>query len=186
MSLGIDRARLVQDRIRLVPDWPIPGVQFQDLSGVLADPTAFAIVVDGLAAAAQECAGFREPAIDHVVGIEARGFPYAAALAHHLSAGFVAARKPGKLPGSVHAQAYELEYGTATLELHQDAVGPGTPVVIVDDVLATGGTARAAVDLVHRCDARVVAVLFILSIPGLGGAAAMDEAGVPWTVLLPG
>jgi len=166
--------------IRVVPDWPRPGVQFQDLSGVMADATAFRLVIGGLA----RLAAAQTDRIDLVVGIEARGFPYGAALAHHLGAGFVTARKPGKLPGSVHARAYELEYGTATLELHRDAMAGGQGVVIVDDVLATGGTAAACADLVRRTGAQLVAALFVLRIPGLGGAEVMDAAGVPWDCLL--
>jgi adenine phosphoribosyltransferase len=122
--------------------------------------------------------------VDEVVGIEARGFPYAAALAYHLGAGFVALRKPGKLPGAVHAQAYDLEYGSTSLEIHQDALGPGRRVVIVDDVLATGGTAAAAVDLVRRTGAEVVAVAVILRIEALGGRERLP--GVPVVSLLVG
>ena len=184
MSLELDARRVIQSCIRVVPDWPKPGILFQDLSGVMADPTAFRLVIDGLAAVAEERAGPSASAIDHVIGIEARGFPYGAALAHHLGAGFVTARKPGKLPGPVHARAYELEYGSAALELHRDAVGPGRTVVIVDDVLATGGTAVACADLVRRTGANLVAAAFVMHIPGLGGDTAMSEARVPWAALL--
>lgn len=184
MSLEAIDESTVRDQIRVVEDWPKVGVRFQDLSGVMAHPDAFRIVVDGLAAAAQRHLGDRGSAIQQVVGIEARGFPYGAALAHHLGAGFITARKPGKLPGPVHAQQYDLEYGTASLEMHQDAVGPGVCVVVVDDVLATGGTACAAVDLVRRCGAQVVAALFIVHISQLGGREALQSAQVPWTSLL--
>lgn len=162
----------------MVPDWPKPGVSFKDLSGLMADARAFRIVVDELAAC---IAG--EP-VDAVVGIEARGFPYGAALAHHLGAGFITMRKPGKLPGPVHAREYELEYGTATLELHQDAIAAGHRVVIIDDVLATGGTAQAAVDLVQACGAEVVAMLVIMDLTFLGGAARLSERGVRLHALL--
>jgi adenine phosphoribosyltransferase len=184
MGLEPDVQRAIQSCIRVVPDWPKPGILFQDLSGVMADPTAFRHVIDGLAREAREHTGSSASAIDHVIGIEARGFPYGAALAHHLGAGFVAARKPGKLPGPVHARAYELEYGAAALELHRDAVGPGKTVVIVDDVLATGGTAVACADLTRRTGANLVAVVFVMHIPGLGGDSALSEARVPWTALL--
>ena len=184
MSLDPDAEKVVRARIQVVPDWPSPGVRFQDLSGVMADATAFRLVVDGLGVAAGARAGARGEAVDQVVGIEARGFPYGAALAHHIGAGFITARKPGKLPGEVHARAYELEYGTATLELHRDAIGPGASVVIVDDVLATGGTATACIDLVRQTGASLIAMLFIMHIPGLGGDIAMARAQAPWASLL--
>ena len=168
----------IRSRIRVIPDWPKQGVSFKDLSGVLADPVAFNASIEGLAA---PIAGV---GIDHVVGIEARGFPYGAALAHHLGAGFVAMRKPGKLPGPVHARAYELEYGTATLELHRDACAPGHRVVIVDDVLATGGTAEAAVHLVRETGAQVVGVLVVMDLPFLGGSDRVRALDVPVHALL--
>lgn len=169
---------LVRSRIRTVADWPKPGVSFKDLSGVLADPQAFAATVDAFAAV------IPEGPVDAVIGIEARGFPYGAALAHHLGAGFVAMRKPGKLPGAVHAREYELEYGTATLELHRDACSPGHRVVIVDDVLATGGTAAAAVELVRETGAEVAAMLVIMDLSFLGGGAKLRGRGVPVRALL--
>ena len=169
---------LVRACIRTVPDWPQDGVAFKDLSGVMADGAAFRIVIDGLAE------HVRGVEVDHVVGIEARGFPYGAALAHHLGAGFIAMRKPGKLPGAVHAREYELEYGTATLELHQDAFGPGERVVIVDDVLATGGTAAAAVHLVELTGAQVVAVLVVMDLAFLGGRQVLEDDGVIVRALL--
>lgn len=162
----------VRSCIRVMADWPKAGVSFQDLSGVMADAEAFRLVIDALASHV-DGAG-----VDLVVGIEARGFPYGAALAHHLGAGFVTMRKPGKLPGAVYAREYELEYGTATLELHEDAVGPGHRVAIIDDVLATGGTAGAAVDLVTRCGADVVALVVVMDLLFLGGRAALESRGV--------
>ena len=168
----------INARIRVVPDWPKPGISFKDLSGVLADPGAFSACIDALAAPVAD------DRIDHVVGIEARGFPYGAALAHHLGAGFIAMRKPGKLPGPVHARAYELEYGTATLELHRDACAPGHRVVIVDDVLATGGTAEAAVQLVRETGAEVAAVLVVMDLPFLGGSDRVRALGLPVHALI--
>jgi adenine phosphoribosyltransferase len=138
----------------------------------MAEPRAFRIVIEALA---RRVAGLQ---VDSVVGIEARGFPYGAALAHHLGAGFITMRKPGKLPGLVHAREYELEYGTATLELHQDAVGPGHRVVIIDDVLATGGTAGAAVDLVTLCGAEVLALLVVMDLPFLEGRSVLEARGI--------
>ena len=166
--------------IRVVEGWPKPGVSFKDLSGLMADARAFRSVVDALAAAVE---GDR---IDAVVGIEARGFPYGAALADRLGAGFITMRKPGKLPGPVLAREYELEYGTATLELHADAVGRGHRVVIVDDVLATGGTAEAAVTLVESAGGITVAMLVIMELPALGGRARMDAHGVRVHTVLAG
>lgn len=158
--------------IRVIDGWPKPGVSFKDLSGLMADDRAFRTVVDALAQAVEG------DHIDAVIGIEARGFPYGAALAYRLGAGFITMRKPGKLPGPVLAREYELEYGTATLELHADAVGAGHHVVIVDDVLATGGTAEAAVRLVESAGGHPVAVLVIMDLPQLGGRARMHHHGV--------
>ncbi len=114
------------------------------------------------------------------------GFPYGAALAYHLGAGFVTLRKPGKLPGDVHSESYDLEYGSAALEMHQDAFGPGSRVVIVDDVLATGGTACAAIDLVRRTGADIVRFAVIMDLPSLGGAQRVRERGVGVAALLDG
>jgi adenine phosphoribosyltransferase len=169
---------VVRSCIRVVQDWPKAGVSFQDLSGVMADARAFRIVVDALARRVEGLG------VDSVIGIEARGFPYGAALAHHLGAGFITMRKPGKLPGLVHAREYELEYGSATLELHQDAVGPGHRVVIIDDVLATGGTAGAAVDLVGLCGAQMVALLVVMDLPFLGGRSVLEARGTVVHALL--
>lgn len=166
--------------IRVVEGWPKPGVSFKDLSGLMADARAFRVVVDDLAAAVAS------DQIDAVVGIEARGFPYGAALADRLGAGFITMRKPGKLPGPVLAREYELEYGTATLELHADAVGEGHRVVIVDDVLATGGTAEAAVTLVEAAGGIPVAMLVIMDLPALGGNARMSNHGVRVHTVLAG
>jgi adenine phosphoribosyltransferase len=172
--------RLLWARVRDVPDWPEPGVLFRDLTPLMADPDAFGTAVDLVAVSVGRGNA------DLVVGIEARGFPYAAALAYHLGAGFVTLRKPGKLPRAVHAQAYDLEYGSTSLELHQDAAGPGSRVVIVDDVLATGGTACAAIDLVRRTGAEIVALAVIMDLPSLGGRARVHERGVAITALLDG
>ena len=175
MLRGAQREHVVSC-IAVVPDWPSPGVSFQDLSGVLEDGTAFGHVIRAL----RDAAG----AFDVVVGIEARGFPYGAALAFDAGTGFATLRKAGKLPRAVHAREYALEYGTATLELHQDAVAPGSRVLIVDDVLATGGTARAAIDLVRQAGAEPVGLAVIMEIPVLGGRSAVEAQGVPVHALL--
>jgi adenine phosphoribosyltransferase len=170
--------RLLWSRVRDVPDWPEPGVLFRDLTPLMADPVTFATAVDLMAVE------IGRGTVDEVVGIEARGFPYAAALAYHLGAGFVTLRKPGKLPGQVHAQEYDLEYGTTSLELHRDALGAGRRVVLVDDVLATGGTACAGIDLIRRTGAEVVSFAVILDLVGLGGGDRVREQGVPVAALL--
>lgn len=164
--------------LRDIPDWPEPGVLFRDLTPVMADADAFAEVIDALVAA------LPSQRIDAIVGIEARGFPYGAAMAVRLGAGFVTMRKPGKLPGQVHAQEYDLEYGSTTLELHHDALGPDSTVVIVDDVLATGGTACAAIELVRRTGAQVAAFVVVLELPSLGGRDRVSEKGVDVAALL--
>jgi adenine phosphoribosyltransferase len=157
--------RLVLSRIRDVPDYPQPGVLFKDITPLLADPAAFAATVAGLA---DGYAG-----VDKVAGIEARGFILAAPVACSLGAGFVPVRKQGKLPGPSYAQTYDLEYGTATIEVHQNAFSPGERVLIVDDVLATGGTAAAAIELVRRCGATVEAVVVLLELGFLDGRSAL-------------
>ncbi len=155
--------------IRDIPDFPQPGVLFKDITPVLADPGAFSELVDDL------CAPYPVGSIDKVAGIEARGFILATPVAEQLKAGFVPIRKPGKLPAEVIRQAYELEYGTDALEMHRDAVEAGDRVLIVDDVLATGGTAGAAIDLVRQLDAHVVGVAVFIELGFLGGRASLDD-----------
>ncbi|MET7304498.1 adenine phosphoribosyltransferase [Embleya sp. NPDC005575] len=161
-----DLRKLLESRIRDVPDWPQPGVVFKDISPLLADPVAFAALVDALA---ERCRG----RVDKVVGIEARGFILAAPVAYRAQAGFVPVRKAGKLPCATHAQSYELEYGSATLEVHQDAFEPGDRVLVIDDVLATGGTVEATIDLVKRAGAEVVGVEVLLELGFLNGRARL-------------
>jgi adenine phosphoribosyltransferase len=158
-------ADLIRATIRDVPDYPQPGIVFKDITPLLADGAAFAAVVGALAAGHGH--------IDKVVGIEARGFILAAPVAYALGAGFVPVRKEGKLPGPTYAQSYQLEYGTATIEVHTDALGPGEQVLIIDDVLATGGTARATAELVRQCGAQVVAVSVLLELGFLDGRAKL-------------
>jgi adenine phosphoribosyltransferase len=156
--------------IRDVPDYPRPGVMFKDITPLLADGAAFAAAVGALAAGYQ--------GIDKVVGIEARGFILAAPVACHLGVGFVPVRKLGKLPGPTHSQTYALEYGTATVEVHVDALTPGDRVLLVDDVLATGGTAAAAAELVRRCGAEVVGLAVLIELGFLGGRANVPGTDV--------
>ena len=166
--------RLVTSRVRDVPNYPQPGVVFKDITPLLADGKAFSAVIDGLA-------GLYGP-VDKVVGIEARGFILAAPVACRIGAGFVPVRKKGKLPGATFAQDYELEYGTATLEVLTDAFQPSDRVVVIDDVLATGGTAEATVNLVHRFGAEVAGIAVLIELSFLNGRAKLP--GLPVTALL--
>jgi len=158
--------------VRAVPDFPIPGVTFRDLTPLMADVAALQRAVSGLADP------FRRAGIARVAGIEARGFIFGALVARELSAGFVPLRKPGKLPAGVESVSYALEYGTAALEIHRDALPPGMRVLLVDDVLATGGTAAAAVELLQRLGAQVAGAAFLLELPALGGRSRLDRCPV--------
>ena len=149
--------------IRDLADHPLPGVVFRDITPLLADGTAFARSIDLLADP------FRHDRIDKVVAVEARGFVFGAPVASTLGAGFVPVRKPGKLPAATHRQEYALEYGTDTLEIHADALAAGERIVVVDDVLATGGTAAATAALVERCGATLVGFSFLIDLTFLPG-----------------
>jgi adenine phosphoribosyltransferase len=172
-----DLTELISARVRDIPDYPQPGIVFKDITPLLADGSAFATVVGAISARAGvgggSSGGGSEPRgwgrIDKVVGIEARGFILAAPVATCLTAGFVPVRKQGKLPAATYAESYELEYGTATIEVHTDAFLPGDRVLVVDDVLATGGTAAATARLVRRSGAEVVAVAVLLELGFLHG-----------------
>ena len=153
----------LKDLIRDIPDFPKPGVVFKDITPLLADPEGFALVIDAFASR------FEGQRITKVIGIEARGFILAAPVAYHLGAGFVPVRKVGKLPWDVEAEAYELEYGTGLLEVHSDAVEIGERVLILDDVLATGGTASATVRLAERLGAKVAGLAFVIELAFLDG-----------------
>jgi adenine phosphoribosyltransferase len=158
-------AELITSRIRDIPDYPKPGIVFKDITPLLADGAALKAVVSALASG--------HGPVDKVVGIEARGFILAASAACELGAGFVPVRKQGRLPGPTYAQTYELEYGTATVEVHQDAFSPGERVLIIDDVLATGGTAQATASLVRRAGADIVGLAVIMELTFLGGRAKL-------------
>lgn len=161
----------LKDHIRDVPDFPTTGVVFKDLTPLLAQPQALAAAVRAIGAP------FLTAGITRVVGIEARGFIVAAPVAITLGAGFVPVRKPGKLPWRTEEASYVLEYGTDTLAIHADAVGAGDRVLIVDDVIATGGTATATVELVRRLGATVVGLAFLVELGFLGGRARLVAAG---------
>ena len=159
-------AELIKARVRDVPDYPKPGVVFKDITPLLGDGPALRTVVSALATG--------HGPIDKVAGIEARGFILAASAACQLGTGFVPVRKQGRLPGPTFTQSYQLEYGTATLEIHQDAFRPGERVLIVDDVLATGGTAEATASLVRRAGAEIAGVAVVLELTFLGGRAKLS------------
>ena len=166
-----DVSRL-KDLIRDIPDFPKAGVVFKDITPLLADPEGFSLVIESLASR------FEGLGVTKVVGIEARGFIIAAPIAHRLGAGFVPVRKVGKLPWQVEAEAYELEYGTGLLELHSDAVDIDEKVLIVDDVLATGGTAAATVRLIERLGAKVVGLGFVIELGFLNGRRQVPERDI--------
>jgi adenine phosphoribosyltransferase len=189
-SAGSGLPELILAKVRDIPDYPQPGIVFKDITPLLADGSALTAVVAALAA------GLGEPGrgevgraeagspdggwgkIDKVVGIEARGFILAAPVACCLGAGFVPVRKQGKLPAATYAESYQLEYGTATVEVHADAFQPGERVLIVDDVLATGGTAAATASLVRRSGAEAVAVAVLLELGFLDGRARLPDLEV--------
>ncbi|MGH8892664.1 MAG: adenine phosphoribosyltransferase [Actinomycetes bacterium] len=172
MSGNGDLASRLLAKVRDVPDFPKPGIVFKDITPMLADHGCFTAAVAGLVDPR------RGTDIDIVAGIEARGFILGAPVALALDAGFAPVRKQGKLPGATVAATYELEYGSATLEVTSDAFAPGSRVLVVDDVLATGGTAAATVDLVRRSGAEVVGVSFLLELGSLGGRAALRAVGI--------
>jgi adenine phosphoribosyltransferase len=155
-------------KIRDVPDFPKPGIVFKDIMPLVADPTSFQQTIDLLA----EWARPREP--DIILGAEARGFIFGGALAYELGCGFVAARKPGKLPWKTVEATYELEYGTDSLQVHADSLVAGQRVIVLDDVLATGGTARAKIDLVEQLGGAVVGALFVIELTFLDGRGKLD------------
>lgn len=153
----------VEAAIRTVPDFPKPGIQFYDITPVLADPRLFAGTIDLLTD------GYKPGSVDAVVGIDARGFIFAAAAAMKLQAGFVPVRKKGKLPFKTHEQDYALEYGSATVAMHIDALKPGARVLLIDDLLATGGTAAAAAALVGKLNAKILEISFLVELKFLNG-----------------
>jgi adenine phosphoribosyltransferase len=163
-----DAAELLRSRVRDVPDFPKPGIVFKDITPLLADPVALSSVIDEIVV------GLGRGTVDKVVGIEARGFIVAAPVAYHMAAGFVPIRKRGKLPWKTEDQTYELEYGQETIEIHADAIASGERVAIVDDVLATGGTASAAARLVERLGGTVVSMAFLIELAFLKGREKLE------------
>jgi len=162
----------IKEKIRAIPDYPKPGIMFRDITTLLQDARGFRKTVDEMV---QPLAGTR---IDKVVGIEARGFILGGAIAHQLSIGFVPVRKRGKLPWKTLSQEYQLEYGTDSMEIHIDAIQPNENILIVDDLIATGGTAEAAIKLIRAHKGNVVGCSFIVDLPELGGRKKLEALGV--------
>lgn len=169
--------KTVKDYIRTIADFPHEGILFRDVTTLFADARGFRMAVDQLL---HPWAGER---IDKIVGLEARGFILGGAIAHQLSKGFVPIRKKGKLPGATISQAYKLEYGEAIMEIHADALLPGERVLIVDDLLATGGTCEAGIRLIERLGGEIVGCTFIVDLPELGGRKVLESLGVQVNVL---
>ena len=171
-------SNILRDAIRTIPDYPKPGILFRDITTLLGNARAFRRAVDELV---QPFAGGK---VDQVAGIEARGFILGGAVAHQLSAGFIPIRKKGKLPHDKVSIAYSLEYGVDEMEVHKDAITPGQSVILIDDLIATGGTAVAAAKLLQGLGAHVEAACFVIDLPDLGGRAKLEALGVPVRTLL--
>lgn len=169
--------KTVKDYIRTIPDFPHEGIMFRDVTTLFADPRGFRMAVDQML---HPYAGMQ---IDKVVGLEARGFILGGAIAHQLTVGFVPIRKKGKLPGAVISEAYTLEYGEAVMEMHDDAIKAGERILVVDDLLATGGTAAAGIKLIERLGGEIVSTSFIIDLPELGGRKVLEGMGMDVQVL---
>lgn len=180
VEYGVDKGTLqeIKESIRTIPDYPRPGVQFRDITTLLGNARAFRRVIDELV----------EPwsvaKVDCVAGIEARGFILGGAVAHQLAAGFIPIRKKGKLPHTTVRVAYSLEYGLDEMEMHEDAVSRGQRLILVDDLIATGGTAEAAVKLLRRLGVDILAACFVIDLPELGGSQKLIDLGVPVQALV--
>ncbi len=157
--------------IRDIPDFPQPGIMFRDITTLLNNPQGLRYTIDLMAEMCQQ----QNLVPDYIVGMESRGFIFGTPLAYKLNAGFVPVRKPGKLPAQVFKAEYELEYGTDTLEIHQDAIAPKAKVLVVDDLIATGGTARATVELLEKLEAEVIGLAFVIELAALSGRANLPE-----------
>ena len=179
-SAAVNEAQLdfLRQSIRTIADYPKPGIQFRDITTLLRDAKAFALPVDAL------IEPWRDQRVDKVAGIEARGFILGGAVAHGLKCGFVPIRKRGKLPHETVRVAYSLEYGVDEMEMHTDAIHAGERVLLIDDLIATGGTATGAASLLQSAGAKVCAACFVIDLPGLGGAARLRTAGISVQSLL--
>lgn len=169
--------KTVKDYIRTIVDFPHEGILFRDVTTLFADPRGFRMAIDQML---HPYAGMQ---IDKVVGLEARGFILGGAIAHQLTVGFVPIRKKGKLPGAVISEEYTLEYGEAVMEIHDDAIQPGERILVVDDLLATGGTAEASIKLIERLGGEIIGTNFIIDLPDLGGRARLEAMGMDVKVL---
>ncbi len=168
----------LKDTIRTIPDFPKPGIMFRDITTLMTNRRGFAEAVIQLAAP------YQDDFVDNVVGIEARGFVFGAAVAYELNAGFVPVRKKGKLPFDTYEQDYELEYGTDILEMHADAIRGQEKVLLIDDLIATGGTAEAAIKVLRKAGANVIGAAFVIDLPDLGGRKRIEAMDVPVTTLV--
>ena len=164
--------------IRTIPDHPKPGIMFRDVTTLFGDAQGFKACI------AQMTEPYRTVPVDAIAGIEARGFILGGAMADKLGCGFIPVRKKGKLPWKIYSQEYQLEYGTDTIEMHQDAVARGDRILIVDDLVATGGTAEAAAKLIDRAEGRIVGAAFIIDLPELGGRRLLEARGIACHVLM--
>ena len=172
-SAPLDAADYIKSHIRTVADWPQPGVQFRDITPLLREPKSLRVLIDLFVQR------YIDAKLDYIAGLDARGFIIGPILAYELNLGFIPIRKAGKLPYKRASQSYELEYGTATVEIHEDACKPGDRVVIVDDLVATGGTMMAGKILLERLGAKVVEAAAIIDLPDLGGSKLLRDNGVP-------
>ena len=164
--------KTVQDYIRTIPDFPYDGIMFRDVTTLFADPRGLRLAID------QMLHPYAGVDVDKVIGLEARGFILAGAIAHQLGKGFIPIRKQGKLPGRTIAQAYTLEYGTAVMEIHEDSIEPGEKVLVVDDLLATGGTAQAGLKLLEKLGAEILGCSFVIDLPDLGGRKLLESMDI--------
>lgn len=171
--MRIDPAAYVRQTIRNVPDWPKPGVTFRDITPVLQDPRSFRVLIDLFVYR------YMGQKLDLIAGVDARGFIVGSVLAYELNLGFVPVRKQGKLPFKTVAEEYSLEYGNATVEMHMDSVRPGQRVLLIDDLIATGGTLMAAARLLQRLGANVIEAAAIIDLPELGGSQTIEATGLP-------
>ncbi|MDO9405326.1 MAG: adenine phosphoribosyltransferase [Polaromonas sp.] len=173
-------SQFLKDHMRTVPDWPAPGVQFRDITPLLQEPAVFRVLIEAFVQR------YRDPALrpDVVAGLDARGFILGAVVAYELNVGFVPIRKKGKLPFTTVEETYELEYGSATVELHTDAVTPGQKVLLIDDLIATGGTMMAGRRLLEKLGATVIEGAAIVDLPELGGSDKLKESGLPLYTLV--
>lgn len=168
----------LKEKIRTIPNWPKEGIMFRDITTLLQDPAGFKETIDKLTER------YKDIEIDYVCGIEARGFILGAPLALALGKGFIPIRKKGKLPGETISQDYELEYGTDTIEIHSDAIKANQKVLLIDDLLATGGTIFGAINLMKKVNAKVVECAFLVDLPEIGGSKKLEENNIPYFKLV--